>query len=43
MVLEIVMSYIPEFARVLRPGAYAFVHHSNYTANPGGDFRQNPH
>ena len=41
--LEIVMSYIPEFARVLRPGAYAFVHHSNYTANPGGDFRENPH
>jgi hypothetical protein len=41
--LEIVISYIPEFARVLKPGAYAFVHHSNYTANPGGDFRQNPH
>jgi SAM-dependent methyltransferase len=41
--LEIVLSYIPEFARVLRPGAYAFVHHSNYTANPGGDFRENPH
>ena len=41
--LEIIISYIPEFARVLRPGAYAFVHHSNYTANPGGDFRENPH
>lgn len=41
--LEIVMSYIPEFARVLKPAAHAFVHHSNYTANPGGDFRQNPH
>jgi SAM-dependent methyltransferase len=41
--LEIVMSYVPEFARVLKPGAHAFVHHSNYTANPGGDFRQNPH
>jgi SAM-dependent methyltransferase len=41
--LEIVISYIPEFARVLKPGAHAFVHHSNYSANPGGDFRQNPH
>lgn len=41
--LEIVLSYIPEFARVLKPGAYAFVHHSNYTANPGRDFRENPH
>jgi ubiquinone/menaquinone biosynthesis C-methylase UbiE len=41
--LEIVLSYVPEFARVLRSGAYAFVHHSNYTNNPGGDFRENPH
>ncbi len=41
--LEIILSYIPEFARVLEADAYAFVHHSNYTANPGGDFRQNPH
>jgi ubiquinone/menaquinone biosynthesis C-methylase UbiE len=41
--LEIVISYIPEFARVLKLGAHAFVHHSNDAANPGGDFRQNPH
>jgi len=41
--LEIILSYIQEFARVLKPEAYAFVHHSNYTANPGGDFRDNPH
>jgi ubiquinone/menaquinone biosynthesis C-methylase UbiE len=41
--LEIISSYVPEFARVLKPGAYAFVHHSNYSGNPGGDFRQNPH
>ncbi|MGH6811779.1 MAG: class I SAM-dependent methyltransferase [Methylocella sp.] len=41
--LEIILSYVPEFSRVLNPGAYAFVHHSNYTANPGGDFRLNPH
>lgn len=41
--LEIILSYIPEFSRVLKSGAYAFVHHSNYSANPGGDFRENPH
>lgn len=41
--LEIILSYIPEFSRVLEPGAYTFLHHSNYTGNPGGDFRQNPH
>ena len=41
--LEIISSYVPEFSRVLKSGAYAFVHHSNYTANPGGDFRDNPH
>jgi ubiquinone/menaquinone biosynthesis C-methylase UbiE len=41
--IELVIAYLPEFARVLKPGAYALVHHSNYTANPGGDFRQNPH
>jgi ubiquinone/menaquinone biosynthesis C-methylase UbiE len=41
--LEIVAAYLPEFARVLRAGAYALVHHSNYTGNPGGDFRRNPH
>ncbi|ARN81095.1 class I SAM-dependent methyltransferase [Methylocystis bryophila] len=41
--LEIVLSYIAEFARVLRPGGFAFVHHSNFTGNPGGSFQQNPH
>jgi ubiquinone/menaquinone biosynthesis C-methylase UbiE len=41
--LEIILCYIHEFARVLKPGAYAFVHHSNYAANPGADFRDNPH
>lgn len=41
--LEIVLSYVDEFARVLEPKSYAFIHHSNYTSNPGGDFRQNPH
>jgi SAM-dependent methyltransferase len=41
--LEIVVAYMPEFARVLKPGAYALIHHSNYAANPGEDFRDNPH
>jgi ubiquinone/menaquinone biosynthesis C-methylase UbiE len=41
--LEIVLSYITEFARVLRPGGFAFIHHSNFTGNPGGSFQQNPH
>lgn len=41
--LEIVAAYLPEFARVLKPGGFALIHHSNYTDNPGADFRQNPH
>lgn len=41
--LEIVQSYLKEGYRVLRTGGYAFVHCSNYTGNPGGDFPQNPH
>ena len=39
---EVVLSYIKEFARVLRPGGFGFCHHSNYTGNPGGSFRDNP-
>jgi ubiquinone/menaquinone biosynthesis C-methylase UbiE len=41
--LEIVISYLFEFNRVLQDGAYALVHHSNYTGSPGEDFRKNPH
>jgi ubiquinone/menaquinone biosynthesis C-methylase UbiE len=41
--VTIIASYLPEFARVLRPGSYAFIHHSNYSAAAGGDFTQNPH
>lgn len=41
--LEIILSYIPEFARVLKPHGFALIHHSNYSGNPGGDFRENPH
>jgi diketogulonate reductase-like aldo/keto reductase len=41
--IEIILSYIKEFRRVLAPGACGFVHHSNVTANPGKDWRTIPH
>ncbi len=40
---EVIRSYLPEIHRVLEPGGYGFCHHSNYTGNPGGDFRDAPH
>jgi SAM-dependent methyltransferase len=40
---DVVQAYLPEFKRVLKSGCYGFCHHSHYTANPGGDFRDNPH
>jgi ubiquinone/menaquinone biosynthesis C-methylase UbiE len=40
--LEIILAYIKEFRRVLTPGAFGFVHHSNVTTNPGSDFRTHP-
>jgi ubiquinone/menaquinone biosynthesis C-methylase UbiE len=40
--LEIIISYIKEFKRILIPGAYGFVHHSNSTEFPGLDFRKHP-
>jgi SAM-dependent methyltransferase len=39
---DTVRCYLREFARVLRPGGRGFCHHSNYTANPGGDWQENP-
>lgn len=39
---DVVRSYLREFHRVLAPGGRAFVHHSNYTRNPGGDVHDNP-
>lgn len=39
---DVIFSYISEFKRVLKPGGHAFCHHSNYTANPGGSFLENP-
>lgn len=41
--IEIVQLYIKEAFRVTRSGGYAFIHCSNYTGNPGGDFRTSPH
>lgn len=40
--IEIVISYIKDFQRILAPGAYGFMHHSNDTRTPGLDFRQHP-
>jgi ubiquinone/menaquinone biosynthesis C-methylase UbiE len=41
--LEIVQSYVKEAYRVIRTGGHAFIHCSNYTGNPGGNFQDNPH
>src|SRR5436190_1905725 len=38
---DVVRAYMREFGRILMPGGRAFVHHSNYTGNPGGDPRRN--
>jgi SAM-dependent methyltransferase len=39
---ECVQSYIADSWRILKHGSYALFHHSNYSANPGGTFTQNP-
>lgn len=39
---EIVCSYIREFARVMRPGASAFLHHSNLGEKASPKIRDNP-
>ena len=41
--LDIVKSYIVEFSRILRPGGFGFIHHSNYSAHKGRYWRKNPH
>jgi hypothetical protein len=41
--IEIIISYIKEFRRVMAPRAFGFVHHSNVTAYPGKDYRTIPH
>jgi ubiquinone/menaquinone biosynthesis C-methylase UbiE len=40
--IEIVQSYVKEAFRVIGPGGHAFIHVSNFTGRPGGDFRHNP-
>ncbi|MGA8755390.1 MAG: class I SAM-dependent methyltransferase [Stellaceae bacterium] len=40
--LEIIISYIKEFRRILAPGGLCFVHHSNVSDQPGADFRDHP-
>jgi len=40
--LAIVHAYVAEFARILRPGGYGFVHHSNFSRGFGRDFRLDP-
>ncbi|MFY2564019.1 class I SAM-dependent methyltransferase [Corallococcus terminator] len=39
---DVVRAYLREFFRILEPGAHAFIHHSNYTANPCGRWMDNP-
>jgi len=41
--VEIALGYLREFHRVMRAGAVALIHHSNYSERPGVDFRTNPH
>jgi ubiquinone/menaquinone biosynthesis C-methylase UbiE len=41
--LSVVSAYLGECMRVLCPGGHALIHFSNFTDNPGGDFRENPH
>jgi ubiquinone/menaquinone biosynthesis C-methylase UbiE len=40
---DVVRSYLGEFRRVLKPGAFAFCHHSNRTKNPIADWQKMPH
>ena len=39
----VVFAYLVDSARILKPGGMALFHHSNYGANPGGDYTTNPH
>lgn len=40
---DVVRNYLGEFQRIMEPGALAFLHHSNLTRNPGGDFQRTAH
>lgn len=38
----VVYSYLLDTFRILKRGGMALYHHSNYSGNPGGDYRENP-
>lgn len=40
---DVIRAYLGEFRRILKPGGFAFCHHSNYDRNPEGDFQKAPH
>lgn len=40
---DVVRNYLSEFYRIMAPGAYGFLHHSNLSKNPGGNFQRNAH
>lgn len=40
---DVIRIYLGEFNRILKPGGYAFLHHSNLTKSPEGDFNRAPH
>jgi SAM-dependent methyltransferase len=39
---DLVRAYIKSFARILQPGGRGFIHHSNTTDAPSGDFKKHP-
>lgn len=41
--MDVIRSYLREFRRVLVPGGHVFLHHSNFSKNPVGDFQKVPH
>jgi ubiquinone/menaquinone biosynthesis C-methylase UbiE len=40
---DVVREYLKEIRRVLEPGGSGFLHHSNYTGDPAGQFTKAPH
>lgn len=40
---HVVESYVADAARILRPGGYGLIHHSNWTGGWGADFKTQPH
>jgi SAM-dependent methyltransferase len=40
---DVVREYLKEIRRVLKPGGSGFIHHSNYTGDPSGQYTSAPH